>query len=424
MSAETFRGRSRLAWVVWIIFGLSTALMIFALGRELLKHDPTDSFFKLANDILWGLLPVVLTGLSALIISRQPRNAIGWLLMIPPLALVLQAPFEPYLTDWLTSSPTASLPLLIFLWFSNWSWILLIIPLLLIPLLFPTGRPPSPRWRWVFYYAVVLFAAFLVIATFGKEISDIGGTVSFPNPIGFIPISVLNGLILPWLIGLSILAVLCAVSLFVRYRRASLVEREQIKWLLYAFAVFVVIYVPSLILNSQMSARISEIWEIFFVLSILTIPIAIAIAILRYRLWDIDLIIRRTLVYGGLTLTLAAVYFGSVVLLQALFQRFAGEQSTVAIVLSTLLIAALFNPLRRRIQRDIDQRFYRKKYDAQRTLEAFTASLRDQVELEQLASQLVVVVQETMQPEHVSLWLQKPSHKTAPDFTLQRVKED
>ncbi len=141
------------------------------------------------------------------------------------------------------------------------------------------------------------------------------------------------------------------------------------------------------------------------VIGVLAIPAAVGVAMLRYRLYDIDLVINRTLVYGPLTATLIALYFAGIVLMQRFFDLLTGQQSTLAVVASTLLIAALFTPLRRRIQAFIDRRFYRKKYDARKTLEAFSAKLRDETDLEALSSDLVGVVRETMQPAHVSLWL-------------------
>jgi hypothetical protein len=146
-------------------------------------------------------------------------------------------------------------------------------------------------------------------------------------------------------------------------------------------------------------------------LSFAGIPVAVGIAVLRYRLYDIDVIINRTLVYGSLTATLIALYFGGIVVLQRLFVLLTGQQSTLAVVASTLLIAALFNPLRRRIQSFIDRRFYRRKYDARKTLEAFTAKLRDETDFDALNAELVGVVNETIQPAHVSLWLRPDSEQ-------------
>jgi hypothetical protein len=199
------------------------------------------------------------------------------------------------------------------------------------------------------------------------------------------------------------------VALFVRYRRANETEREQIKWLLYACAVFLVVYVGGFVSGLGGTTSLGGyIWGVFFGLSVITLPAAIGVAILRYRLYEIDVVINRTLVYGLLTAMLALVYFGGVTATQAIFRALTGQeeqQPQLAVVVSTLVIAALFNPLRRRIQFFIDRRFYRRKYDARKTLEAFSAKLRDETDLDRLGDELLTAVRQTMQPEHASLWL-------------------
>ena len=202
-------------------------------------------------------------------------------------------------------------------------------------------------------------------------------------------------LFIPFLITL----VLALLSLALRFHRAAGVERQQIKWLLYVAALF---------LTAQLAISFGAIGEQFTSLVALGFPIAIGIAVLRYRLFDIDVIIRKTLVYTALTALLALVYFGSVVLLQRLFGAVTGiGQSPLAVVVSTLVIAALFTPLRRRIQDVIDRRFFRKKYDAQRILAQFALTARDETDLDALTAELVRVVQETLQPEGVSVWLRQ-----------------
>ena len=188
-----------------------------------------------------------------------------------------------------------------------------------------------------------------------------------------------------------------------RYRRSGSVERQQIKWLAFAALAIPVWFLT----NAPIEAAAPGLFSVVDSLAFTMIPVAIGIAILRYRLYDIDVVINRTLVYGSLTLMLALVYFGSVTATQAVFTALTGqeEQPQLAIVVSTLVIAALFNPLRHRIQSFIDRRFYRRKYDAAKTLESFSAKLRDETNLNALSDDLVGVVRETMQPAHVSLWL-------------------
>jgi hypothetical protein len=193
-----------------------------------------------------------------------------------------------------------------------------------------------------------------------------------------------------------------------RYKRVSnAAERQQTKWVVFgtvaALGGYGLFTALDLLLQSALLASLLG-NTAFFVLMLL-IPVSIAVAVLRHRLYDIDILINRTLVYGSLTATLVALYFGGIVVLQRVFVILTGQQSALAVVASTLVIAALFNPLRRRIQSFIDRRFYRRKYDARKTLEAFSAKLRDETDLEALNSELVGVVRETMQPAHISLWL-------------------
>ena len=244
---------------------------------------------------------------------------------------------------------------------------------------------------------------------------DVPGIV---NPLGIEALRSLDrvtqiDIILPVLL---ITIVLCSVaSLVVRFRRSSGEERQQMKWLTYAAAA----YFATLLLVMALPA--DSAWyravDSLSTLVLAGLPVAVGIAVLRYRLYEIDLIINRTLVYGTFTTTLVVLYFGGIVVLQRLFVTLTGQQSTLAVVASTLLIAALFTPLRRRIQGFIDRRFYRRKYDARKTLEAFSTKLKNETDLESLNNDLVGVVRETMQPAHVSLWVR-------PKTAQRRVSAD
>ncbi len=272
-----------------------------------------------------------------------------------------------------------------------------------LPLRLPDGSLLSPRWRWYsrFCTAVILFVG-VVITTEPGRVNEIRGT---ENPLA-LDLHTLAPLFL--LFPLSFLGAI--VSLVLRRRRAGSVERLQLRWIAFGGLFFVISYLPALLpalgLVSNDGAT-SAVLEATAQLGFGAIPVAIGVSVLRYRLYDIDVVVNRTLVYGLLTAALAGTYLGSVLLLQ-LALRPLTSQSNLAIAGSTLAVAALFGPARARIQAAVDRRFYRRKYDAARTLEGFSARLREQVDLDALGGELRSVVAETMQPAHVSLWLRSP----------------
>jgi hypothetical protein len=392
-------------WSAWSLYGIVTCLVVVASGAGLLNRNGSHSVLRLVSDVLITIAtPVVFAVVAALIVSRQPRNTIGWLMTVVVGAFLVGEPLENYVDHIASSSPAPTVPVLLAVWFSNWGWLLLIISLLLVLLLFPTGRPPTPRWRWVGMVAIAWGALFVLMVTLSRQLTT--PDLEFDNPIGLLGEGTVEFLSGVWIVGLLALLAVCSLALFVRYRRANDTEREQIKWLLYACAVFVVVYVGGTVGGVAGSIGLGGyIWGILFGLSLVMLPAGIGIAILRYRLYEIDVVINRTLVYGSLTVMLVALYFGGIVVLQRVLVVLTGQQSTLAVVASTLAIAALFNPLRRRIQRFIDRRFYRRKYDAAKTLAAFSSTLREETDLDTLRSDVLGVVRQTMQPEHTSLWL-------------------
>jgi hypothetical protein len=278
-------------------------------------------------------------------------------------------------------------------------------------LLFPDGKLPSRRWRPLAWLSGVV----MVLASLGITFAPgpLEGHPGARNPFGLegAPWVATAGIVILLLLPLCMLA--SALSLVLRYRRSGGEEREQIKWIAYTASVVGLLYliamVSSLTFSGPWGAAGTPLWlgllQQAALVSFTAVPIAVGFAVLKYRLYDIDVVINRTLVYGSLTATLVALYFGGIVVLQRFFVALTGEKSTLAVVASTLVIAALFNPLRRRNQSFIDRRFYRRKYDAAKTLEAFSAKLRDETDLGALSDDLVGVVSETMQPAHVSLWL-------------------
>jgi len=290
-------------------------------------------------------------------------------------------------------------------WIRYWIWVPYLGLGVFLFLLVPNGKLPGSSWRWFARLSVLLVLTGTGLVAIDPEpIRSLG---PIQNPLGIECMPSLSWTVEAVMFALIFVA---TASLFMRLHYSRGIERQQIKWITYA----AVTGISGAILMYTIAEATDVLWLKGFGFVLLTIglvgiPISMGIAILRYRLFEIDLIINRTLVYGSLTATLALLYFGSVTALQSLFSLLTGQSNTLAIVASTLAIAALFIPLRKRIQSFIDRRFYRRKYDAAKTLEAFGSRLRDQTDLERISEDLGEVVDETMQPSHISLWLRFPS---------------
>ena len=349
---------------------------------------------------------------GALLITRRPGNAVGWIMASIGLMVAIfnsGTAYALYVMD--TQGQPDSLAV-VGAWAGNWYWfVMLSLALIYLPMLFPNGCLLSRRWLPVALVGGIGALGVVLLGALADTLV-VGDDPSFKidNPIG------MESLTAPWnlpvFVVFEILFALgvggAAVSVVVRLRRSRGVERRQLEWFAYVTALFF----GGAMLTGVVSdvSGVGWLGNISFVASVMglvCLPIAVGIAVLKYRLYDIDIIINRTLVYGTLTLMLLLVYFGGVTTTQALFRTLTGQQQQpqLAVVASTLAIAALFNPLRRRIQSFIDRRFFRSKYDARKTLETFSARLRDETDLEALDTELVSVVRETMQPKHVSLWL-------------------
>src|SRR5215207_2369127 len=392
-------------WLAWSLCALSlvlTALALWLMNLNL-SHPNTPSYEPWLDNTLSALS---YAPIGALVASRRMANPVGWLVCIYGFVIALSYFCAEYAVYALLAEH-GSLPAgEALVWITSWS-LPIIIGLTVLPLLlFPTGRLPSRRWRWLAW----LTAAWMLVTVVTGAFSS-GALMGVLGPIEN-PLSIdgLTGVYATLLLFVSpLLTAAAAFSLFVRLRRAVGVERQQIKWFAYAAVATVsastlAYIIPRVIDTPLWFERAGFVLNVAFVPAI---PVSIGIAILRYRLYDIDLLINRTLVYGSLTATLLLVYFGGVATMQAIFRTLTGQeqQPQLAVVISTLAIAALFDPVRRRIQSFIDRRFYRRKYDAARTLEAFSATLRDETDLGTLHEELVGVVKETMQPRHVLLWL-------------------
>jgi hypothetical protein len=389
------RGSRRLAWSL-----AASAVLLMSAGEALAMASASGA--DSGDLFLWAIV-VVFSGVGALIASRHPGNAIGWLFLGSGVSAGVAALAGSYADYWVDArdgpvllGKTAAL-------YGDLSWIpWILVPSTFLLLLFPDGRLLSRRWRPVAWCAAAAIGGGFVAGWLHAGHMEDRPQLTNPYGVDSPLIDALQGL--SWL--LLVIAIVGSVtSLILRFRRAHGEQSQQMKWLAFAGAVagtFVIVFTVLYDVVGEAVANAA------IMLGVLSLPLAAGMAILRYRLYDIDVVINRALVYGALTATLAAAYLGCVLLLQLLLGGLTGD-SGIAVAASTLAVAAMFRPARARIQEVVDRRFYRRKYDAAQTLERFGSQLRDEVDLGALRAELRSVVVETMQPAHVSVWLRPPA---------------
>jgi hypothetical protein len=384
-------GRASRAW------GLAALAMLLVLAAEVLalaSGSGTSAF-------IWAIA-ITFAGVGALIASRHPDNAIGWIFLWAAVTAGIAALAGAYANHWVDSRDGPALLGKTAALYGDLSWIpWILVPSTFLLLLFPDGRLLSRRWRPVAWCAAAaiggLFVAGVLHAGHMEDRPQLTNPYGVESPL----IDALQGLSF-FLMAVGIVG--SVASLILRFRRARGEQRQQIKWLAFAGALAGTCVIVFTALYEVVGEDVAN---AAIMLGVLGLPLAAGVAILRYRLYDIDVVINRTLVYGVLTATLAAAYLGCVLLLQLLLNGVTGD-SGLAVAGSTLAVAALVRPARARIQAAVDRRFFRRKYDAAQTLERFGAQLRDEVDLGALRAELRSVVVDTMQPAHVSVWLRPP----------------
>ena len=399
--------RRAASWLAWSfsVFTLGVMALAFLLAS---LNVPTSSALV---TVVLSVVIVAFSMVGALVASRRPENPIGWLFCCGAFVWGLGELTLEYGVYALVTAP-GSLPAGAWVaWFGAWArGIGGFFMVLFLLLLFPNGRLPTRRWRVMVWTAVGYVALFTLVSWLSPVSQDFRLS-SVRNPLG-IDLEIMNLLGGILYLTLPLLLLASGAAVIVRFRRSRGDERQQIKWFAYAVAVMVLLFTLG---HSLGLTQVVGVAPLVFAIPLTGLPVAAGIAILKYRLYDIDRIINRTLVYGILTATLVMLYFGGIVLLQLVFVALTGEKSTVAVVASTLVIAALFNPLRRRVQALVDRRFYRSKYDAAKTLASFSSRLREETDLDSLSGDVLGLVRETMQPEHASLWLRPHKADTKED---------
>jgi hypothetical protein len=397
MSVEKGSGKGRvLAWVCAALVATATvAVGVFAIGTDLI--DPPDVVFL--------TLPVVFAATALLILNSQPAHAVGWVMMFLAVGSTISGIADLVVASMTDPPENITFAQWLALGFNNFGWVLLIYPLFHLLLIFPTGHLLSPRWRFFVVLEVVMVSIMVLGSTFNELIGPLDDDWLVANPVGFIPAEFFGETFFTWWApGLVIMALGGLASVVVRFVRSHGVERQQMKWLTLSFGMFGLVYALTAI-NTDWHDGGGVVLDVLFIVSIYLIPVTMGIAILRHRLFDVDLVIRRTVLYGLLTGLLGALYFGSVVLMRSVIGL---GNSSLAVAGSTLLVAALFAPLRRRLQELIDRRLFRTRYDMERVIEQFATTAREQSDMGELSSTLLTAVSRTMQPTSTGLWIREP----------------
>ncbi len=342
---------------------------------------------------------------GVLIARRDAGNAVGWIFCLSPLLMMAGNFFGTYGEYALNTNPGAA-PAGVIAGQLGTCWIIgMTLFATYVPLLFPDGRLPGPRWRPVAWLGALGLAGLWIGVMFGPTTLD-APLERFHNPIGVegLQYVVFAGLALP------VVMVLGIASMIVRYRRGDQVERAQLRWFVASVCAFALFDVLSILADAT---GLLTLPDFAFLVVLWLVPASVGIAILRYRLYDIDVIIRRTLAYGALIVALGAVYLVGVYAIGEVLRAATGSSGALAVTLSTLAVAAAFQPLRGRIQRAVDRRFYRAAYDGRAAVDAFSGTVQRQVDLDALTTELLHVIDTTVRPAHCSVWLQVPDSATA-----------
>jgi hypothetical protein len=392
----------RSTWVAWSLLAVWTAVVAALVVLSTVNGTFRPDAFTDSVPLLLAFASFVVVG--ALIVRHRPGNAVGWMFAAIALLAVLGALGEEYAI--FASARHLPGPVLA-AWFASWAWYpTLALTLVFTPLLFPTGRLLSPRWRLVAWPAAAVMAAITGLAALQQTIELAPGRM-VANPFGLAGVenpedSRLGAVLFP-LLGPLVLAAFA--SLVVRFRRSRGDERQQLKWITFAAALLPLTFAGDLLPDTA--------GNLLFAVVVSFLPVAAGVAILRYRLYEIDRLINRTLVYGLLSALLAGIYAALVLVGGELSGGVADDPPSWAVAGATLAVAALFQPARRRIQQVVDRRFDRRRYDAARTVDAFSGRLREELDLDALAAELLAVVERTVQPTAASLWLRPPARTAA-----------